>query len=195
MTRAKILAAAEELFGRQGYAQTSIDDISELADVAVRTIYMHFPTKAAIMLAAFDSWVDVFVGAVLERPVDEPVTTTVAAALRAVEAAGWIDHPENDETPAHPMVEHLHTGSPDVAGHVLQRWMREIDRIARDAIDRGADAPGSLRPQARATAIFAAWIAALSAAGGIAQGRTVPEDATGQGIGVAVLELLTGGTL
>ncbi|MBS1906550.1 MAG: TetR family transcriptional regulator [Actinobacteria bacterium] len=194
-TRAKILEAAERLFGERGYTQTSIEDIAELADVAVRTIYMHFPTKAAIMLAAFDAWVDVFVEAVLQRPVDEPVVETVRAALDAVEAAGWVDHPENDDTPVHPMVEHLHSGSPDVAGHVLQRWMREMDRIARDAIDRGDDEPVSLRPQARATAVFAAWIASLSATGGRLQGRALPEDATGQGVGISVLALITDGTL
>lgn len=194
-TRAKILAAAERLFGERGYAQTSIEDIAELADVAVRTIYMHFPTKAAIMLAAFDAWVDVFITAVLQRPVDEPIVETVRAALEAVEAAGWVDHPENDDTPVHPMVEHLHSGSPDVAGHVLQRWMREMNRIARDTIDRSPDEPGSLRPQARATAVFAAWIASLSATGGRADGRPLPKGATGQGLGVDVLTLLTGGTL
>jgi len=194
-TRAKILEAADRLFGERGYAQTSIEDISEHADVAVRTIYMHFPSKAAIMLAAFDSWVDVFVDAVLQRPVEEPVVETVRAALDAIEAAGWVDHPENAETPVHPMVEHLHTGSPAVAGHVLQRWMREIDRIALDASQRGDDEPGSLRAQARATAIFAAWIAALSAAGGRERGRPLPEDATGQGLGVDVLRTLTGGAL
>ena len=80
-TRAKILDAAERLFGERGYADTSIEDISNLADVAVRTIYMHFPTKAAIMLAAFDARVDVFVGAILERPVDVPVAASIGAAL------------------------------------------------------------------------------------------------------------------
>ena len=72
-TRAKILAAAEELFDDRGYADTSIEDISESADVAVRTIYMHFPTKAAIMLAYFDRWVDAFSLEVQHRPVSEPV--------------------------------------------------------------------------------------------------------------------------
>lgn len=194
-TRARILDAAERLFGARGYAETSIEDISDAADVAVRTIYTHFPSKAAIMLAAFDAWVDAFVGAVLQRPVDEPVADTVRAALIAVEAAGWADHPENDETPVHPMVAHLHSGAPDIAGHVLQRWMREIDRIARDAAERGSGAPGSLEPQARAVAIFAAWIASLSAAGGRETGRELPPDATGHGLGVGVLELLVGGSL
>ncbi|CAG7611775.1 TetR/AcrR family transcriptional regulator [Leucobacter soli] len=194
-TRAKIFDAAEQLFGERGYAGTSIEDISELADVAVRTIYTHFPTKAAIMLAAFDSWVDLFVDAILERPIDEHIADTVREALQVVTAAGRADHPENGDTPVHPMVEHLHSGSPDVAGHVMQRWMREMDRIARDAIERGDYEPGSLEPQARATAVFAAWISALSAAGGRQQGRPLPDDASGHGIGLGVLDLLQSGQL
>ncbi|MFV0432898.1 MAG: TetR/AcrR family transcriptional regulator [Leucobacter sp.] len=194
-TRAKILDAAERLFGERGYADTSIEDISEAADVAVRTIYTHFPSKAAIMLAAFDSWVDTFVAAVLERPVDEPVADTVREALRAVEAAGWADHPEDRDTPVHPMVGHLHSGAPDIAGHVMQRWMREMDRIARDAIERGDYEPGSLEPQARAVAMFAAWISALSAAGGRERGRELPEGATGHGIGIEVLGLIASGSI
>lgn len=194
-TRAKILGAAERLFGERGYAETSIDDIAELADVAVRTIYTHFPSKAAIMLAAFDTWLAAFVGEVLRRPVDEPVVETVRAALRVMVEDGFEDHPEDGSTAVHPMVGHLHSGAPDVAGHVMQRWMQEMDRIAGDAIRRGDYPDGSLEPQARATAVFAAWIAAISAAEGRERGRELPADATGHGLGVGVLELLTSGRL
>lgn len=93
------------------------------------------------------------------------------------------------------MVDHLHGGAPDAGGHVLQRWMREMDRIARDAIERGNYPTESLEPQARATAVFAAWIAALTAAGGNAQGRDLPSDATGHGVGVGVLQLRASGKL
>ena len=58
-TRAKITQAANQLFSVKGYQETSVEDISELADVAVRTIYMHFPSKAAILLDHFDEWPEV----------------------------------------------------------------------------------------------------------------------------------------
>ena len=195
VTRAKILTAAEKLFDERGYADTSIEDISGLADVAVRTIYIHFSTKAAIMLASFDAWVDLFVEGVLQRPVDEPVVDTVRASLAWVIEAGREDRVENSNVRVHPLVEHLHTGSPDVAGHVMQRWMIEMDRIAGDAATRGNFPRGSLEPQARATAIFAAWIAAISGAAGREHGRALPDEATGHSIGLGALELITGGTL
>lgn len=192
-TRAKILVAADRLFGERGYADTSVEDISEAADVAVRTIYMHFSSKAGIMLAAFDSWVDIFVDAVLQRPVDEPVLDTVRAALVEVSASGREDHPENEDTAVHPTVTHLFSGAPDVAGYVLQRWMHEIDRITRDALERGEWGPGSLAPHARAVAIFAAWIGSLAAAGSRERGVDLPEDSTGHGLGLGILEEIVRG--
>lgn len=194
-TRAKILTAAERLFGKKGYAETSIEDISESADVAVRTIYMHFSSKAAIMLAGFDAWVDHFVDGVLQRPVDEPIVETVAAVLEAQRAAGWDDRVEDDDNAIHPMVEHLYSGSPDIAGHVLQRWMQEIERLTRDAAERGDYPAGSLEPQARAVAVFSAWIGALSAAGGREHGIALPAGATGHSLGLDILRIITGGRL
>jgi len=53
-TRRRILAAAAELFTRQGYAATTIQQVAEQADVAWQTVYSVFGTKAAILSAVFD---------------------------------------------------------------------------------------------------------------------------------------------
>ena len=37
-----------------------MEDISVAADVAVRTIYLHFDSKAAVLLTGFDDWLDDF---------------------------------------------------------------------------------------------------------------------------------------
>ena len=193
-TRQKILDGAESLFSERGYAATSVEDISEAADVAVRTIYMHFPSKAAIMLAQFDGWVDSFVPEVLRRPIDEPVMETVRAALQAMTAAGWVDRVENRHGRVHPLVEHLASGSPDIAGHVLQRWMAEMARLADDAATRGNHPPGSPEPQARAVAVFAAWMAAIFAARGRGDSSHLPSNDPGSP-GLDIFALITGGTL
>src|SRR5271169_5491125 len=49
-----IVLAALELFTRYGYRKTSIDDISEAAQVAKRTVYLHFENKAAVFLAMLE---------------------------------------------------------------------------------------------------------------------------------------------
>lgn len=194
-TRAKIQSAAERLFDERGYAETSIEDISEAADVATRTIYMHFPSKAAIMLAYFDAWIDAFIEQVMLRPLDEPVVETVRAALQAMGESGWVDRVENSGSRVHPLVEHLDSGAPDIAGHILQRWMREIARLTEHAIEHADHPVTSLEPHARAVAVFAAWIAAMSAARGRDFGRPLPAEATGNSLGLDILALITGGRL
>src|SRR6266566_7890478 len=49
-----IVLAALELFTRYGYRKTSIDDIAQAAQVAKRTVYLHFENKAAVFLAILD---------------------------------------------------------------------------------------------------------------------------------------------
>jgi TetR/AcrR family transcriptional regulator, cholesterol catabolism regulator len=45
-----ILEAAESLFARQGYQQTSIDQIADMAEVSVGTVYFYFKKKEEILI-------------------------------------------------------------------------------------------------------------------------------------------------
>jgi AcrR family transcriptional regulator len=49
-----IVLAGLELFTRYGYRKTSIDDIAHAAQVAKRTVYLHFENKAAVFLAILE---------------------------------------------------------------------------------------------------------------------------------------------
>jgi AcrR family transcriptional regulator len=49
-----IVLAALELFTRYGYRKTSIDNIAQAAQVAKRTVYLHFENKAAVFLAILE---------------------------------------------------------------------------------------------------------------------------------------------
>jgi AcrR family transcriptional regulator len=49
-----IVLAALELFTRYGYRKTSIDEIADAAQVAKRTVYLHFDNKAAVFLAILE---------------------------------------------------------------------------------------------------------------------------------------------
>ena len=48
-TRKKIIAVAMELFNKQGFDQTTVEQIAAKADVARGTVYNHFPEKEAII--------------------------------------------------------------------------------------------------------------------------------------------------
>lgn len=52
-TRRAVLAAARTLFGGQGYAQTSVDEIAAVARVTKGAIYHHFAGKEALFRAVY----------------------------------------------------------------------------------------------------------------------------------------------
>ena len=49
-----IVQAGLKLFTQYGYRKTSIDDIAQAAQVAKRTVYLHFENKAAVFLAILE---------------------------------------------------------------------------------------------------------------------------------------------
>ena len=56
VTRQRLLASAEELFTRRGYAGTTMADVAARAGVGVGTVYHHFPEKRALLLELIDAW-------------------------------------------------------------------------------------------------------------------------------------------
>ncbi|WP_371786550.1 TetR/AcrR family transcriptional regulator [Streptosporangium subroseum] len=94
-TRRRVVAAAGELFVRDGYLQTTMADIARQAGVAVQTLYLSFGSKVAVLVAALDVAIvgDDEPVPVLERPWvarlrDEP--DGVAALKVFVEAASQV---------------------------------------------------------------------------------------------------------
>ena len=53
-TRAALVAAGRRLFGANGFAATSVEDIAREARVTTGALYHHFPTKAAVFEAVFE---------------------------------------------------------------------------------------------------------------------------------------------
>jgi AcrR family transcriptional regulator len=53
-TRAALVAAGRALFGGQGYAATSVEDLAREARVTTGALYHHFPTKTALFETVFE---------------------------------------------------------------------------------------------------------------------------------------------
>lgn len=53
--RRAILAAAEELFLRNGYLGTSMDELAELSEVSKQTVYSHFGSKESLFVELVSS--------------------------------------------------------------------------------------------------------------------------------------------
>lgn len=62
--RAAILDAAADLFLRQGFSGTSMDEVAALAGVSKQTVYAHFASKEALFAAMADSLTGAAAGAV-----------------------------------------------------------------------------------------------------------------------------------
>src|SRR5437870_4629775 len=83
--RARLLAAAREVFAERGYAQASIEEIVARARVSRTAFYRFFDGKEACLLALFDDAMDQLGGAleaVAARPV--PPEQKIRSAVRAI---------------------------------------------------------------------------------------------------------------
>ncbi len=57
-TRARLLAAAAQLFSEQGIDAVSVDAVAEAAGRTSGAVYAHFGSKQGLLLALLDSWKD-----------------------------------------------------------------------------------------------------------------------------------------
>ena len=94
-TRQALIDAAWELFDEKGYADTTIEDITERVDVSSRTFFRYFPAKEAVVFAEEEGSDKqrLLAEALAARPPDEPVLEGIRAALRTL-AAELADDPE-----------------------------------------------------------------------------------------------------
>lgn len=78
-TRERLLDTALELFEKQGYAATTIDDIAATAGTTRVTFYAYFPSRRAIMSALIDR-----LNLILERHESAAHRSTAAALVDVV---------------------------------------------------------------------------------------------------------------
>ncbi|GAB3820283.1 TetR/AcrR family transcriptional regulator [Kribbella italica] len=82
ITRAKVLDAAAELFVRDGYGATALQDIAQAAGVAVQTIYYGFGNKQTVLKQVVDRSI---------AGDDEPVATMDRPWFREAQASTTAD--------------------------------------------------------------------------------------------------------
>jgi len=80
-TRAKLLAAAADLFADQGIDAVSVDAVAEAAGRTSGAVYAHFGSKQGLLLALLDSWKDSVLAVLLA---EVAVSDSPAGQLAAV---------------------------------------------------------------------------------------------------------------
>lgn len=154
-TRAALLAAGRRLFGRDGFAATSVEDLARQARVTTGALYHHFPNKTALFetvfegvhaevlqasvraaagasdaLEALSRGFEAFLDAVLEPDVQQILVTDAPAVL------GLARFTELDERYAFPeIVAALRAAT--AAGQLSVEDPETIARMLLGALDRG----------------------------------------------------------
>ena len=85
-TRERLRAAAFDLFTERGFDNVTVDEVAEHAEVSKSTLFRYFETKEDLVLADSRVHGQLLMATFAERPSDEPVMTSLRAALVSVVA-------------------------------------------------------------------------------------------------------------
>jgi len=83
-TRQALREAAHRLFAEKGFSRTTIDDITEAADVSRRTFFRYYDSKDDLLRTDVADLLPVMLAALRARPADEPPLAAILAALRTL---------------------------------------------------------------------------------------------------------------
>jgi AcrR family transcriptional regulator len=83
-TREALRTAAHRLFAEKGFTKTTIDDITEAADVSRRTFFRYYDSKDDLLQTDVADLLPVLLAALRARPASEPPFTAILAALRTL---------------------------------------------------------------------------------------------------------------
>nr|WP_243876726.1 TetR family transcriptional regulator [Streptomyces sp. 846.5] len=155
-TRDQLLDAAQQLFLRQGYARTTVDEITAVVDVSQRTFFRYFANKEQVALALMADGADDFIDYLRARPSDENPLQALSAATRET----WESRsaPDQAAASAHAALEifQLVECTPTLLAAYLHRLAEQQQLIAEVLAEReGVDPTVDLRPKVLA-AVFSA---------------------------------------
>ena len=143
-TRKAIHAGAIRLFGEQGFAGTTIDQIAEAADVSRATVFHYFPTKESIVFGDAPQAIAALAALLEDAP---EVVPAVREWLRGL--TGWIE-------PDLQLQRRLAREVPDIAAHRL-RVLDGIEDVLAEALTRELGAGAELAARLAAAALIAGF--------------------------------------
>ncbi|WP_016906650.1 TetR family transcriptional regulator [Streptomyces xiaopingdaonensis] len=161
-TRDALLLAAHQLFVDHGYDATTVDRIAERVEVSQRTFFRYFASKEEVAFHFHDVVEEVFVGSIVERPLDEAPYDVLRNALDAA----WTATAEavEDVLPLrlHLMMWRTVETTPSLLAAHLRRQSAMEDRVSAEMAARtGLDPDLDPRPRV----LVAAFCGVMRAAG------------------------------
>lgn len=164
-TRALLLACAARVFARQGYARTSIADITADADVSRPTFYLYFTSKAEVFEAVALRVRDEFLAAHEIPSVDEDDPYELGRASTSAALSAYATNFDLMTVIEHQAIadEQIRAIWEEIQERPRRRMVRYVERLTADGI---------AHPAAGATAISEAVVGMIARFA-----RTMPADA------------------
>ncbi|MEI7860047.1 MAG: mycofactocin system transcriptional regulator [Acidimicrobiales bacterium] len=155
-TRQDVARAALDLFARQGYDDTTVDEIASAVGISRRTFFRYYEAKPDVVWGEFDTELERLRDSLSEAPDEEPLMEVLR---RSVIATNRFGAGELDELRIR-MV--LISSVPTLVAHSAVRYEEWCDVVAEFAAARIGGSPGDLGPQTVARASLGAAMAAFA---------------------------------
>ena len=155
-SRQDVARAALDLFARQGYDRTTVDEIAAAVGISRRTFFRYFDSKPDVVWGEFDTELGRLRDRLAEAPAEDPMMDVLR---RSVIATNRFGAGELDELRIR-MV--LISTVPTLVAHSAVRYEEWCDVVAIFAATRIGGSPDDLGPQTVARAALGAAMAAFA---------------------------------
>ncbi|WP_254206250.1 acyl-CoA-like ligand-binding transcription factor [Nocardia alni] len=159
-TRRTIRTEAMRLFREQGYAETTVEQIAEAAEVSPSTFFRYFPSKERLALT--DDMDPLVIQAIAEQPAElSPLRAFMRATIDVFRALDPEDLAFEQQRMA------LIYSVPELRSVIAQETERNVDLIARLVADRVCRSADELEVRAFAGALIGAAMTAFDPTPGV----------------------------
>jgi mycofactocin system transcriptional regulator len=153
-SRAELEHVAFDLFDRQGFEETTVDDIATAARIGRRTFFRYFPSKNDVPWGDFDGELVRMRAQLKTFPAGLPLMDALRAAIVD------FNRITPDQVPQHRRRMRLILWVPALKAHSTLRFTAWRQVVAEFAAERLAVPAGTLAPQAIAHAVLGVAVAA-----------------------------------
>lgn len=153
-SRAELEHAAFDLFGRQGFDRTTVDDIAAAAGIGRRTFFRYFPSKNDVPWGDFDAELERMRAQLKSFPPQTPLMDAVRVTIVDFNRVA----PE--QLPWHRRRMELILRTPALQAHSTLRYAAWREVIAEFAAERTGQPPDALAPRTIAYVALGVAVAA-----------------------------------
>lgn len=153
-SRSEVEHVAFELFARQGFDHTTVDDIAQAAGIGRRTFFRYFPSKNDVAWGDFEGQLDRMRDKLTRYPPDVPLVDAIREALVD------FNRVDPEEAPWHRRRMELILTTPALQAHSTLRYAAWRGVLAEFVADRLGTDKDSLAPQAISYATLGVALAA-----------------------------------